>query len=73
MEIVDKFNHSDDIFCFCVSTRAGGVGLNLTAASKVVIIDPSWNPSNDLQAMDRAYRFGQTKDVDVYRLIGAGT
>ncbi|GAA6062189.1 hypothetical protein JCM10212_001353 [Sporobolomyces blumeae] len=74
MDRVDAFNDPDsDIFAFLISTRAGGVGLNLKAANKVVIFDPNWNPSHDLQAMDRSHRFGQTKEVDVYRLIGAGT
>ncbi|KAF8750146.1 SNF2 family N-terminal domain [Rhizoctonia solani] len=47
-------------------------GLNMTSANKVVIFDPNWNPAHDLQAMDRAYRFGQKRDVNVYRLLGAG-
>ncbi|KAL8293050.1 hypothetical protein RQP46_000744 [Phenoliferia psychrophenolica] len=58
MELVDEFNNKPDVFCFLISTRAGGVGLNLTAANR---------------AMDRAYRFGQTRDVNVYRLVGGGT
>jgi len=50
-----------------------GVGLNITSANKVVIFDPNWNPSYDLQAQDRAYRIGQVRDVDVFRLVSAGT
>ena len=50
-----------------------GVGLNITSANKVVIFDPNWNPSYDLQAQDRAYRIGQLRDVEVFRLISAGT
>jgi hypothetical protein len=50
-----------------------GVGLNITSANKVVIFDPNWNPSYDLQAQDRAYRIGQVRDVEVYRLVSAGT
>ncbi|SPO40851.1 related to RAD26 - DNA repair and recombination protein [Pseudozyma flocculosa] len=72
-DLVDKFNRDPDVFIFLISTTAGGTGLNLTAANKVVVFDPHWNPSHDLQAMDRAYRFGQTRDVNVYRLIGAGS
>lgn len=70
---VDEFNSDRSIFLFLISTRAGGTGLNLTGANKVVIFDPSWNPAEDMQAMDRAYRFGQQRDVHVFRLIGAGT
>ncbi|GMK54007.1 hypothetical protein CspeluHIS016_0105930 [Cutaneotrichosporon spelunceum] len=74
MSIVDRFQNPDgDLSIMLVSTMAGGVGLNLTAANKVVIFDPNWNPANDLQAMDRAFRIGQTRPVDVYRLIGQGT
>lgn len=72
-EAVDSFNSDPTLFVFLISTRAGGVGLNITSANKVVIFDPSWNPSHDLQAQDRSYRIGQTRDVEVYRLICAGT
>ncbi|KAJ9114953.1 hypothetical protein QFC20_001328 [Naganishia adeliensis] len=71
---VDRFQRPDsNVFVFLISTLAGGVGLNLTAANKVVIFDPNWNPAHDLQAMDRAFRMGQKRDVDVYRLISLGT
>ncbi|EJD04971.1 uncharacterized protein FOMMEDRAFT_154122 [Fomitiporia mediterranea MF3/22] len=73
MPLIDKFNNDPEIFIFLISTLAGGTGLNLTSANKVVIFDPNWNPAHDLQAMDRAYRFGQTRDVYVYRLLGAGS
>jgi len=72
-QVVDDFNSDPNQFVFLISTRAGGVGLNITSANKVVIMDPHWNPSHDLQAQDRAYRIGQTRDVDVFRLISAGT
>ncbi|KAJ9156547.1 Switch 2 [Pleurostoma richardsiae] len=70
---VDDFNSDPGQFVFLISTKAGGIGLNITSANKVVIFDPHWNPSYDLQAQDRAYRIGQTRDVDVFRLISAGT
>ncbi|KAI0030843.1 P-loop containing nucleoside triphosphate hydrolase protein [Vararia minispora EC-137] len=73
MAAIDKFQEDPDVFVFLISTLAGGTGLNLTAANKVVVFDPNWNPAHDLQAMDRAYRFGQTRDVDVYRFLGAGS
>ncbi|KAF4462195.1 SNF2 superfamily RAD26 [Fusarium albosuccineum] len=72
-EVVDTFNSDPTQFVFLISTKAGGVGLNITSANKVVIIDPHWNPSFDLQAQDRAYRIGQTRDVEVFRLISLGT
>lgn len=62
-----------DIFVFLLSTRAGGLGINLTAADTVIFYDHDWNPSNDAQAMDRAHRLGQTRQVTVYRLITRGT
>ena len=71
--VVDDFNSSPCQFVFLISTKAGGVGLNITSANKVVIFDPNWNPSYDLQAQDRAYRIGQTRDVEVFRLVSSGT
>eukprot|EP01041_Mallomonas_annulata_P001169 gene1169-2269_t len=70
---VDKFNKDNSILLFLISTKAGGLGLNLTSASKVVIFDCNWNPSLDMQAQDRAYRFGQLKHVSVFRLVAQGT
>ncbi|OQD77881.1 hypothetical protein PENDEC_c002G03843 [Penicillium decumbens] len=70
---VDDFNSDPNQFVFLISTKAGGVGLNITSANKVVVVDPNWNPSYDLQAQDRAYRIGQTRDVEVFRLVSAGT
>ncbi|KHN96599.1 SNF2-related protein [Metarhizium album ARSEF 1941] len=72
-DVVDTFNSDPMQFVFLISTKAGGVGLNITSANKVVIVDPHWNPSYDLQAQDRAYRIGQTRDVEVFRLISQGT
>ncbi|CAE7341034.1 CHR24 [Symbiodinium natans] len=72
-EKVTKFNNQPERFqCMLLTTAVGGVGLNLTAADRVVIVDPAWNPATDAQAVDRAYRIGQTKEVRVYRLIMSG-
>ena len=70
---VDDFNSDPAQFVFLISTKAGGVGLNITSANKVVVVDPNWNPAYDLQAQDRAYRIGQVRDVEVFRLVSAGT
>ncbi|GFH47552.1 hypothetical protein CTEN210_04027 [Chaetoceros tenuissimus] len=72
-DLVDKYQENDDIFLFLISTKAGGVGLNLTAANKVIIFDVGWNPSSDEQAQDRSYRIGQDKDVEVIRFVSKGT
>ncbi|KAJ5500181.1 Helicase C-terminal [Penicillium expansum] len=63
---VDEFNADSRQFVFLISTKAGGVGLNITSANKVVVVDPNWNPSYDLQAQDRAYRIGTTSRQIVY-------
>lgn len=68
-DMVRDFQTRSDIFVFLLSTRAGGLGINLTAADTVIFYESDWNPTLDLQAMDRAHRLGQTKDVTVYRLI----
>ncbi|KAF4072241.1 hypothetical protein AMELA_G00260820 [Ameiurus melas] len=73
IHIVKEFNSSNDINMCLVSTMAGGLGLNFIGANVVVLFDPTWNPANDLQAIDRAYRIGQCKDVKVFRLISLGT
>ncbi|KAJ1978430.1 ATP-dependent DNA helicase Hrp3 [Dimargaris xerosporica] len=71
---IDQFNAPGSTdFVFLLSTRAGGLGINLTAADTVIIFDSDWNPQNDLQAMARAHRIGQTKTVNVYRFISKGT
>ena len=70
---VSDFNSDPNQFVFLISTKAGGVGLNITSANKVVVVDPNWNPAFDLQAQDRAYRIGQVRDVEVFRLVSAGT
>ena len=71
--LVDKFNADRSIFFFLISTRAGGVGLNLTGADTVIFYDHDWNPANDKQAQDRAYRIGQTRPVTIYKLVSSGT
>ncbi|KAI8773176.1 DNA excision repair protein ERCC-6 2, partial [Biomphalaria glabrata] len=71
--IVIQFNKDPNLFLCLISTKAGGLGLNMTAANRVIIFDPNWNPSHDLQAQDRAYRLGQCRDVQVFRLVSAGT
>ncbi|XP_066991425.2 chromatin-remodeling ATPase INO80-like [Anabrus simplex] len=68
-DIVSSFQSREDIFVFLLSTRAGGLGINLTAADTVIFYDSDWNPSVDQQAMDRVHRLGQTKQVTVYRLV----
>ncbi|KAG6399552.1 hypothetical protein SASPL_141033 [Salvia splendens] len=64
-DMVKDFQHRSDIFVFLLSTRAGGLGINLTAADTVIFYESDWNPTLDLQAMDRAHRLGQTKDVSI--------
>lgn len=72
-ELVNRFNAETDILAFLISTRAGGAGLNLTGADTVIFYDHDWNPANDRQAQDRAYRIGQTRNVNVYKLVSQGT
>ncbi|KAH9509093.1 putative DNA helicase ino80 [Bulinus truncatus] len=72
-DMVADFQTRSDIFVFLLSTRAGGLGINLTAADTVIFYDSDWNPTVDQQAMDRAHRLGQTKQVTVYRLVCKGT
>ena len=72
-KLVDKFNEDASYFCMLMTTRTGGVGLNITGANRVLLYDPDWNPQTDAQARERSYRFGQKRDVTVYRLITAGT
>ncbi|PMD44194.1 hypothetical protein L207DRAFT_630564 [Hyaloscypha variabilis F] len=67
---IDEYNKPDsEKFIFLLTTRAGGLGINLTSADIVVLYDSDWNPQADLQAMDRAHRIGQTKQVVVYRFV----
>ncbi|KAG0036182.1 putative DNA helicase ino80 [Podila clonocystis] len=72
-DMVTDWQTRPEIFVFLLSTRAGGLGINLTAADTVIFYDSDWNPTVDQQAMDRAHRLGQTRQVTVYRLITKGT
>ncbi|XP_060706782.1 DNA excision repair protein ERCC-6-like [Hemiscyllium ocellatum] len=70
---IEAFQQREDHCVFLLTTQVGGVGLTLTAANRVVVFDPSWNPATDAQAVDRAYRIGQTDNVVIYRLVTCGT
>ncbi len=73
--LVDDFNRTsaDSQFCFLLSSKAGGCGLNLVGANRLILVDNDWNPATDIQAMGRVYRQGQTKPCTIYRLITSGT
>lgn len=70
--LVDEFNNGDyDLFL--LTTRVGGLGINLTGANRIIIFDPDWNPSTDMQARERAWRIGQKREVSIYRLMVTGS
>jgi DNA excision repair protein ERCC-6 len=71
--MVDEFNTDPNIHVFLLTTKVGGLGINLTGADRVIIFDPDWNPSTDQQARERAWRLGQKREVEIYRLMTAGT
>ncbi|KAJ9652666.1 DNA repair protein rhp26 [Neophaeococcomyces mojaviensis] len=71
--MVDEFNVNPNLHVFLLTTKVGGLGVNLTGADRVLIYDPDWNPSTDLQARERAWRLGQKREVSIYRLMTAGT
>jgi DNA excision repair protein ERCC-6 len=71
--LVDQFNNTPELDVFLLTTKVGGLGVNLTGANRVIIFDPDWNPSTDVQARERAWRLGQKKEVTIYRLMTAGT
>uniref|UniRef100_A0A914V519 Helicase C-terminal domain-containing protein n=1 Tax=Plectus sambesii TaxID=2011161 RepID=A0A914V519_9BILA len=71
--LMERFNADPRIFCFILSTRSGGIGVNLTGADTVIFYDSDWNPTMDAQAQDRCHRIGQTRDVHIYRLISERT
>ncbi|XP_071876170.1 lymphoid-specific helicase isoform X2 [Bombus fervidus] len=72
-ENIHNFNTNPEIFLFLISTRAGGIGLNLVGADTVIIYDCDWNPQVDIQAMARCHRIGQTRPVVIYKLCTKGT
>ncbi|KAI8984238.1 SNF2 family N-terminal domain-containing protein [Mycotypha africana] len=67
--LTEHFNNDKRILCFILSTRSGGLGINLTGADTVIFYDSDWNPSMDKQCQDRAHRIGQTRDVHIYRFV----
>jgi DNA excision repair protein ERCC-6 len=71
--LVDQFNTDPELDVFLLTTKVGGLGVNLTGANRVIIFDPDWNPSTDVQARERAWRLGQKREVTIYRLMTAGT
>ena len=71
--LMERFNQDKRIFVFILSTRSGGIGVNLTGADTVIFYDSDWNPTMDAQAQDRCHRIGQTRDVNIYRLISEKT
>ncbi len=71
--LVDKFNRDSVYDCMLLTTQCGSVGLTLTGADRVIILDPNWNPAIDNQAVDRAYRIGQQRNVVIYRLINCSS
>jgi DNA excision repair protein ERCC-6 len=71
--MVDEFNNDPNLHVFLLTTKVGGLGINLTGADRVIIFDPDWNPSTDQQARERAWRLGQKREVEIYRLMTAGT
>ncbi|KAH9520103.1 DNA excision repair protein ERCC-6 [Bulinus truncatus] len=71
--LISQYNNDPSIYLFLLTTRVGGLGVNLTGADRVIIYDPDWNPSTDIQARERAWRIGQTRQVTIYRLLTSGT
>ena len=72
-DLLDQFHADESVTAFMLSTKAGGAGINLACANKVIVFDPSFNPQDDVQAENRAHRVGQTREVEVVRLIARGT
>jgi len=72
-KLMHQFNTDDSIFVFILSTRSGGLGMNLTGADTVIFYDNDWNPAMDMQAQDRCHRIGQTREVHIYKLMSENT
>lgn len=73
VDYINQFNNNKDIFIFLLTTKVGGLGLNLVGASRIIIYDPDWNPSTDTQAKERAWRYGQKESVETYRFVTINT
>jgi len=71
--LIHEFNTNPAIYLMLLTTRTGGVGISLTAANRVILYDPDWNPMTDMQARERAWRLGQVREVTIYRLVTKGT
>lgn len=71
--LTERFNNDEKIPVFILSTRSGGLGINLTGADSVIFYDSDWNPAMDKQCQDRSHRIGQTRDVHIYRLVSEST
>lgn len=71
--LIKEFNTNPDCFVFLLTTKVGGIGVNLTGADRVIIYDPDWNPASDIQARERCWRIGQANNVIIYRLLTSGT
>src|SRR5204863_5636000 len=72
-DLIDQYHQDESIQVFMLSTKAGGAGINLACANKVIIFDSSFNPQEDIQAENRAHRVGQTREVEVVRLVTKDT
>nr|QDO16447.1 DNA excision repair protein ERCC-6 [Crypthecodinium cohnii]USW07847.1 DNA excision repair protein ERCC-6 [Crypthecodinium cohnii] len=73
LKLIEEFNGDTSLFSMILTTRVGGVGLNIIGADRVLIFDPDWNPMTDVQARERTWRIGQKRDVTIYRLVLTGT
>jgi len=65
--LVDDFNLNPEVFVFLLTTKVGGIGINLTGGNRVLLFDPDWNPSTDMQARERCWRLGQKRSVTIFR------